>query len=49
MLLRTDPKMAVTPPAQVADFLDFRMIVLLVVFDRQVSGVIQAHVAAESE
>lgn len=49
MLLWTNPEVTVTPPTQVADFLDFRVIVLFVVFDGQVSRVIHAHVAAESE
>lgn len=46
MLLGRHPKMPVTPDAQVAQLLHFRVVLFRVVFDGQVGGVEDAHVAA---
>ena len=49
MLLRTDPDMAITPLAQVAQLLDFGVSVVDVVFNGEGCGVVHADVAAEAE
>lgn len=48
MLLRRYPNVSITPLTQITQLLHFRMIVLDVVFEWQVSGIVDAHVAAES-
>lgn len=48
VLLRRDPDVAVAPFAQVAEFLDFGMVVLDVVFDGEAAGVVDTDVAAEA-
>jgi hypothetical protein len=46
MLLRTNPHMAITPLAQLAQLLDFGVRVLDVVFDWEATRVIDLYVAA---
>jgi hypothetical protein len=48
-LFGADPDVAVAPFAEVAEFLDFGVRVLDVVFDGEAGGVVDADVAAEAE
>ena len=49
MLLRRDPYVAITPAAEISEFLHFLMIVLDIIFDRQTGRIEYADIAAESE
>ena len=49
MLFGTYPEVAVGPAGEVAQFLDFGVVVRFVIFDGEASGVVDAHVAAEAE
>jgi len=49
VLFGTYPEVAVGPARKVAQFLDFGVVVLFVVFDGEAGGVVDADVAAEAE
>jgi hypothetical protein len=49
MLLGRDPKMSVTPSAEVSQFLYLDMVMLDVVLDRETYRIVDSHVAAESK
>ena len=46
MLFRRDPKMSITPSAEVSQFLYLGMVMLDVVFDRETYRIVDSHVAA---
>jgi hypothetical protein len=48
MLFGAYPNMAVTPFAQLAKLLNFRVIVLNIVFLREAGGVVDSNIAAET-
>jgi len=49
VLFGTYPEVTVGPTREVAQFLDFRVVVRFVVFDGEAGGVVDADVAAEAE
>ena len=49
VLFGTYPEVAVGPAREIAQFLDFGVVVRFVVFDGQAGGVVDADVAAEAE
>jgi len=48
MLFGRDPKMAIAPSAQVAEFLDFGMRVLHVIFHGEARGIVYTNVAPKT-
>jgi hypothetical protein len=49
MLLRRNPDMAVTPAAEISEFLHFLVVVLYIIFDGETGRVIDANITAEAE
>ena len=49
MLLWAHPDVTITPFAELAELLDFWVIVLLVVFDREAQWIVDSDVTAEAE